>query len=144
MSIMAALASHLKNNAGVSAIVGTRVYRDVAPPNAALPNITVTRLATDHQRHQSAAAGLVRATVQVNAWDDNPEDAETLADAIRSAMDQMIRKDLGSAPNNVAVKVVALDDDSGSYLAPSSGGSVGTFSIAQTWSIWHAESVPVV
>lgn len=141
-SIIAAVCSHLKNNAAVSGIVGTKIFRDVAPPGAAEPYITVTRFPGDHVKHQKAAAGLAGIRVQVNSWDDNPEDVETLADKVRLAMDGKVGGELGTAPNNVAVRSVSLDDDSGTYRAPRDGSSVGVYGLAQDWMIWHSEMVP--
>ncbi len=141
-SIVAAVCSQLKNNAGVSAIVGDEVFRDVAPPEATEPYITVTKLGSDHVKHQEAAAGIVAVRLQVSSWDDNPEDAETLADKVRLAMDGKVGGEIGTAPNNVAVKSVFLEEDSGTYTAPREGSSVGVYGVAQDWMIWHSETVP--
>lgn len=145
MSVTASFASHLKNDADVSAEVSDNVYVNIAEPNPGAKFITVQRLpGTEHVRNQGGASGKVQYSFQVNCYADAAEDAETIGDAVRDALDGLTRATLGTSPNNMTAISVTLEDDNGDYVSVSDGSEQGKHVVRMTWSVWAAETVPAL
>lgn len=145
MSVTASLLSHMKNDAGVSGQVSDRVYTNIAEPNPGVKFITVQRLpGTDHIHHQGGASGKVQSVFQVNCYADAPEDAETIADQVRDALDGLMAATMGTSPNDMTVISVVLEDDHGDYVTETVGSAQGKHVVRMTWSVWSSETVPAL
>lgn len=140
MSLQAALYDELKNNAGVSAIVSTRIYPGVADDDASTPYITFTRISAERLHHMMATSGRARTTIQINSWDDNAKGAHELSDAIREGLDHFDGT-LGSA-QTATVQLAKLENERDQYEAPIDGSEVGVHSVQQDWAFWHSETIP--
>lgn len=80
--------SLLRDDAGVGAIAGDRIYPQVAPRDAAEPYIVYQRVSrVDLGRDLDGANELVQARVQVDSYADGYNTARNLADAIRRRLD---------------------------------------------------------
>lgn len=82
-----ALVNVLKNDAGVAAIVGTRIYPDPAPQDAPRPLISYWRVSTQRIQSHDGAISIARPRIQVNSVGDTYLSAKTLANAVRTALD---------------------------------------------------------
>lgn len=142
MSVTAALASHCKEDADIAAIVGSRIYRQEARPRAPLPYIVIRQVGADHQRHMTAAAGLVQTVCSVECYGSTPNQSDDLADAVRESLDHKYSGDIGLTPNTVTVDGCFLDSESDLFIPPSDGGEQGSHMKSQTWIVWHTESIP--
>lgn len=149
--VIGSLASHLKNDAGVTAqlTAATDVYLSVAPSNHGARFITINQIpGGENVIHQSGTSGLARSVYQVSCWSESEVgaiDAAKTANAVRLAIDALLTGGtLGTAPNNVTVKSAICDDYPGMAMfeRPRTGGSVGTEGIALTVSVWHAVTKP--
>ena len=143
MSLKDALYEQLKDNAGISALVGTRVYHSVAPESATRPFIVFQQIGGDHVHDMSGASGLARRDIQIAYYADKPKDAEAGSEAIRNAIDGF----------NGTMGTIVTADVSGSFLS----GSIDTFEpaaetkhgmsvygINQSWTFWHTETAPAL
>jgi hypothetical protein len=76
----------LSGFAGLTALVGTRIYPDVIPEQASLPAIAFTRSQTEPVStiHGSVFAEFV--AVQIQAWSATRTEAEAVADAVVDAL----------------------------------------------------------
>lgn len=85
--IGATLYSLLSGNAGVAALVGTRIYPQVRPQADPLPALVYT-VVDDIPAGSLAGwtSGLSNARVQIDAYAKGYIAAETLADAVRTAL----------------------------------------------------------
>lgn len=81
--------TYLKNDAGVAAEVGTKIYPLRAPNSAALPYIVFQRIDDIGRHHHRGAAGLPSASMQITVWGPNSpqETVNDAAEAVRLAMD---------------------------------------------------------
>lgn len=86
MNIEDGLYSYLTNNAGVKAIVASRVYPLVIAQKTALPAITYQTSSLKPDRNLSGNTGRMTATVQLNAWAETYTEVKSLAEALRSAL----------------------------------------------------------
>jgi len=81
----------LKASASVRAIVGTspaRIYRHgAAPQGLTLPYITWTLVSSVPENNLSDLPPTDRQTVQIDCWHQNSDDIDTLATAVRDAIE---------------------------------------------------------
>lgn len=85
--IEADLVTLLKNTAGVTAVVGTRIYPAPAPEGATLPNATWQQIADTPERVADGVLNLRRTRFQVNVWAESALAAINGAKAVRAAID---------------------------------------------------------
>lgn len=91
-----AIRYRLVNDAGVSALVASRVYPQVLPQGASLPAITF-EVAGGYAEHGSGADDMERPTLRVNVWDIDKSDGthfgyagiRALGDAVKSAINRL-------------------------------------------------------
>ncbi len=147
--VIGSLASHLKNDAGVTAqlTVATDVYLGVAEPTHGAKYITINQIpGGENAIYQSGSSGLTHSVYQVSCWAETIAiDAAAIANAVRLAVDGLIPGGtLGTAPNNITVRSTVCDDYPGIAIGadPRDGGSVRTEGIALTVSVWHAVTKP--
>jgi len=86
MNIEDGLFYYLTNNAGVSAIVGTRVYPLVMAQKTTLPAVTYQTTALRPDRSLDGNTGRMTATIQINAWAETHVAVKSLAEALRTAL----------------------------------------------------------
>ena len=141
MSIQSALYEHLKDDSGISAIVGSKVYPLVAAPGDP-PYITFQLITRGHEHDMGAASGLARTRIQINCWQSTATLAETLADTVRDALDGFSGT-MGTT-NTAAVKSCRLDSELEAYDPPADAdrAEAGVFSIKMDFLIWYTETIP--
>jgi len=98
------LIAHLLADAGVSALVGTRIYPSLASQNAAAPYVVLRRVSTVGKRGTGGPAGLDRARIQIESYADTYGEAKSLAVAIRTALD-------GTAITNIRLSQFETEHD---------------------------------
>lgn len=90
MIIEQALFVELKTAAGITALVGTRVYPLILPQNAAFPAITFQKVSGSRSHSQSGPSNLAHPRFQISCWakgDTAYPDAKGLAAQVRQAID---------------------------------------------------------
>lgn len=83
MSIESVLYDHARTFAGLSALVGTRIYPNLQPQQVADKSVTFRRISSQRVSAMGADTGLVRARYEFDAWADNYDDARAIADQLR-------------------------------------------------------------
>lgn len=86
MSMESDLQAWLLAQAGVTAAIGARLFRQVADQDAATPYAVLATIATAPQRTLSGPNGESVARLQVTCWGGTMAEAETARDAIRDAL----------------------------------------------------------
>lgn len=86
MSFSSALYSHLSTHAGLSAIVGTRVYPHPMPQNVTLPAVTYQRIDGVREDTFTRAVASTTVRVQLNAWAKTYVQADAVRTQLRTAM----------------------------------------------------------
>ena len=94
MSIITDLYDTLNANAGVRAIVGqatspqeSRIYASHAPESATVPLITYDRISGTRIDTIPGVGDMESQLIQINCVDTTPNSAQTLADAVYSALE---------------------------------------------------------
>jgi len=128
--IEAGLVSFLGADAGVSAIVGARVYPMILPQSPTYPAITYTRNSVERSSvMEEGQIGFVSADIQVDAWAASYSGAKALWQAIKDAV-QNYQGLMGTTAVHRAMIVGDLD-----AYEP----DVGAYRCSMTLSIWHTE-----
>ena len=87
MKLRDGLVEHLRNDAGVAALVGTRIYHESMPQNVAYPAIAYAKTSVERFRTLAGPSSLVQARVGVDVWARTSSDAIAVADAVKLALD---------------------------------------------------------
>lgn len=85
MSIESALYDRARTFAGLSALVGTRIYPNLQPQQVADKSVTFRRISSQRVSAMGADTGLVRARYQFDAWAKTYDGARAIADQLRLA-----------------------------------------------------------
>ena len=84
MTLESALYNIAANDAGVSALVDTRIYRTTLPPGATVPALVYRRVSNDpFQSHTGQEIKLERTRFTWDCWASNTGTAESLANALK-------------------------------------------------------------
>lgn len=140
MSIESALFTHLTEDAGVSALVGLRVYPQRRPQKGgSLPCIVYTRTGGEHVHHLLGVSGLCRADFDLDCQAETYIEAKALSEAVRNAMDGVRNRTVGG----VNIRSMTLQGDSDTDYGPENSSDENVVSVSTEYQIWHVESVPV-
>lgn len=77
----------LTGDAGVSALVGTKIYWSEIPQGKTRPVICLHLVSELNNHTMGGTVDLEDATVQVDCWGDTWTDAITLSEAVKAALD---------------------------------------------------------
>lgn len=141
MSIEAALYSELSGDTAVSAIT-TAISPHVVGQADDLPYVTYQRITTNRYPHMTAASGLLTATIQINCWSSDCEEAESLKEAIRDALDGWRNAEMGSGDPALTVASVTLVSEQTAHESPNDGGDVPVYGYMLDFDFTYRESVP--
>lgn len=111
--------------AAVFALVGTRVYQDVAPQGSALPRVVLQEIDTRGMYTHSGDAGLDDEIYQVSAHGPTPESARAVAAAVREDMRAAVVTTHGSC--------WMLDGQTKDKTDPIDASDVCVHRVVQTW-----------
>ena len=105
----------IRQNSTVVSTVGTRIYRHgSAPQNVQKPYITWFLVSGNPYDNVSAAPCGDRDMVQIDCWSETDEQVETLAYAVRSALDSNLitnRMVINSRENDTKLYRIAIEAD---------------------------------
>lgn len=82
------LYTRLSGFAGLTALVGVRVYPNRMPQDVTLPAVSYRRVASGRERAMGANPGIVRARFQVDAWAATYAAARNVREQIRLALER--------------------------------------------------------
>ncbi len=92
--------------AGVSAIVGTRVYPQSRPQGSLYPSLTCTRISGGPLYDDDGEVGLENARIQVDCWAEDYGAAKDLARAVRGVLSAF-----EGVAGSVDFRYIMLDDE---------------------------------
>jgi hypothetical protein len=116
----------LSDAAGVSALVGTRIYPMFAPQDVALPAIAYQRVSGGREYSHSGDSSLLRPRLQVLCIDDGYAGAKALAAAVTAALSAH-----SGTHGNVEVQASFLDAEADEY-----GELNRQWVVRQDWILW--------
>lgn len=131
MSLKTELTTFLKANAGVSAIT-TDIYPGNAPFIASNPFLVYQKASLNNVSHIGGVTTLNNERVQIDAYAKTSLAAETLAQAVISALNGY-RGAMGS----INVRTCRIDDGNDEFKDDSNGSQKGTHRRRVDFQIWY-------
>lgn len=137
MSFASDLWNYLKDDAGVAAIATGGVYRVRRKQGTGYPCLVITRNAVERGHDLSGGAGYSRPTVDFDCYAMTPEAADSLANAVRTALQ-------GFSGTIGATEIMAclMGDEAQLYEQPIESSDAGVFHTAIDAEILYRESIP--
>jgi hypothetical protein len=111
MTVRAALHSLLSGDAGVAALVSTRIYRNTWPQGSAFPALTYQQIDRTGDDTHDGPPSLVAVRFQIGCWARDDGAAETLAEAVRQALDGQQPGAVGGSPPLATIDNITLEDE---------------------------------
>ncbi len=116
MTIAHLVYAKLAGNSGVAALVSTRIYPVILPQDPTTPAISYQRISNTEQDGTST---LRETRYQVDCWDDDFSSVQSLADAVRTALEEWT--DTDQTPRVKMARVVGefdtFEGETGLYRA---------------------------
>ena len=81
-----AVRAYLAAQAGVTALVSTRIYCGDVPQTASLPAVSISVVSSQHAHTLKGIGGYCTARLQINTWAQKHTDSKTLNEAIRQVL----------------------------------------------------------
>lgn len=131
----AAVRNRLVTTAGVSALIGSRVYPVIAPATAALPFVTWRRIAVTRTQALSGPIGLPTVSLSLDIFAETYESARDIADECRKSLDGW-----GGTFDNTEVANVSLDNESDGFAQLAGGDLPPVYTVQQIYGILWQES----
>lgn len=103
MSLQAAIIAELKDTAGVTALVSTRVYGSLAPSDSAFPRIMMQQAGGSSEHYLGAETDKARASMQIVCWGTTIDSAHAVAEQVRLAISGK-RGTFGTGGNTIVVE----------------------------------------
>ena len=85
-SIETDLYDTLKSDAGVSALIGAKIWPHIADEGTAAPFLTYQMVVGTPYNIISRTTALEKKRIQINCWSDSYAGAQTLAEAVKTAL----------------------------------------------------------
>lgn len=111
MSIETALYARLSGFAGLTAVVGARIYPNIAPPDADAPFVTYQRVSGERLRSLGGAIGYAMPRFQLDAWAGRYATAQAVAAQLRAALVDYT----GTPDSGTVIHSVMLENDQDLY-----------------------------
>jgi len=135
MAVEKAVRDILVSSTGVTSIVASRVYSGFVPQEVTMPFIMFRRDRTERNRSLDGPSGLVAAEIEVNCISQSAAQLQSLADAVRLALDNYSGTNKG-----ITVHRSFLDDESDDTELEVSGGDERVRRRALDFVIWFYET----
>lgn len=134
ITIEEGLTAHLKANAGLTALISTRIYPAFIAQTSSLPCLTYQRISTPRviTHDASGATGTAHPRFQFDAWAETNASAKAVIDALRAALNGY--KGTMGTVNPVTVQAGIIDDERYEYSP-----EVKLHRYSADYIIWHEE-----
>jgi hypothetical protein len=113
----------------------------LAPSKPTKPYITLATTADVPEHHMGGAAGLVRASLQVDIWGATTKSAHTVREAVRNRLDGH-RGTTGD--DSLDIRRVSRANGSDDIVPPSDGSEDAIRRRTMDFYVWYAESIPTL
>lgn len=134
MTLEDAIHYRLSNDAGVSDLVGARIYKVKLPQlsrtnsKAQLPAITYQKISGQQESHQLGGTNLHAAVLQVSCWSGDYSQCKSLVEAVKSCL-SWFSGDIGTVEDHLEVLRIAYLGDLDEFEEPQDGSDGGTFHV---------------
>ena len=125
----------LTNDAGVAALVSTRIYPNYAPETPTQPYVVYNLVDSESVMSLTGHSGLGRHTYQIDVFDDDYGDAHQVAEEIRLAL-----QDFQGTQNSVDFQDVIAGPMSDDLSRFQDGSETPICRVTRDYTFWFAEA----
>lgn len=134
ISVGEAIVAILLASSTLTDLIGNRVYPNYVPQNAAMPAVTYQRISGPRDHTFDGPSGLVQSRYQLNSWGATYGDMESVADAVRIAMDGFT----GSVGGRV-IQNIETDDETDIPVITPGVDQTRRMGSGMDFNIWYEE-----
>jgi hypothetical protein len=127
-----AIINRLLATAGVTALVGTRVYPGARTQGSSLPALVFNRISGVRDYTMTEASGQVESRVQIDAWAVSYAAAKTLARAVRACL-----SGIKGTYSGVAIQGVFLDGERDTFEGEAPDR---IYRVSMDFNVWAVEA----
>lgn len=128
------LKSRLGSDASLTAMVGTRIFPQVAPQSSPFPRITYQRISSGRRKTLDGIEGLVAASIQIDCWSKDYREAKNVANRVRVLVDGF----KGSWAGFV-IGLAQLEGEQEIYEPPANADEAGIHRVSLDLTCWFEE-----
>lgn len=139
MSLMTDLATYVEAQSGITNLISTRFYPQIAKGGTDLPYTIYSRAGQTRQPHSGGSSGLVTTVVRMVHFAETYGGAQAVADAFRLEMDGLTR---ATTVGSTRIHQCRLDSESDSIDPVEFAQNDAPHFVSQEYTITHKESVP--
>ncbi len=125
------------DDAGISALISSRVYPDVAPEKSAFPFVVYERISTDVQHDMGGAGNLKYVRVGMTIYSYSPDERNTIAEAIEALLDGN-RDTVTISASSIRFQTLFLEDQQDQVLKPDDGKGRAIYQALQTYFVAYS------
>lgn len=123
---------------GVSALIGSRIYAQVAPTNTSWPFVVMGISKQEHAEHMTGASGWAFAEITMRIYAQTNESCRAVATALRVGLHNFAGS-ITVESSNVNVGYLGLKAEADDPLMKDDGSAVAAYTIRQDWAATIAE-----
>ena len=132
MSVEAAVYDILSNTVGVTNIVGDRIYPIGMPPGKAVPAIIYQQISSVNITTCDGEGDVRDDRIQITCWDDDPDGARTLSEAVRKAM-----ASASGSHGSITVRYCIIEDEGDTFNIAGESERLDRYGKRQDWQICY-------
>lgn len=133
MSVEAAIYDILSKASAVTAICGKRIYPIALPQGKSVPAVLFQQISSQDVVSTSGHDGLRTDRVQVTCWDDDPDGARTLAEAVRTALLAATGSHGGST-----IRYCSIEDEGDAFDLSKDNEQLDRYGKRQDWQVCYS------
>ena len=141
MTLETAIYSELSTTAEVIAVVGTRIYPQVAPLTVSYPFIVYSVINSIPEHHMGGASALTNVSMQLDVWAVTVAELLDIVEVLRNDLDGF-RGDMGT--ENLDILSCFMETRRTFEEVDPLGKKAPVFRSDMDFSIWHVSSVPTL
>ena len=143
MSFESALYTHLTGLSGITAVVSTRIYQEIAPTDVEKPYITWSIISDVPTGHIYIESGIAKKVVQFDVFAETDLTVNSAEDALRNGIDGFSGT-MGSGSHTIVVHSIRKKNSFQRMIPPSDGSQRAIYRRMAEYSFWHREVVPTL
>jgi len=129
--VEAGIFARLSGQAGVTNLVGKRIYGGIAPQDSTMPHITYFKV-SEYQPHSMIVdSGPIRPRIQVDIWSTGYGQSKAIARAVRTAL-----QDYSGTTGGITFQRIFFEDEN-ELPEIDPGTQAVTHHVAQDYFAWH-------
>lgn len=123
--------ARLSGQAGVTNLVGKRIYTGTAPQGHNLPYITLFKVSEDRPHAMIIDPGIVRPRIQVSCWSTDYSNVKSISNAVRTAL-----QDYSLTTGGITFQRILFEDETNlTEIDPDTNKII--HHVAQDYFAWH-------